>query len=484
MITKQFKQQVELEYSKLPPQDIAFEEAVLGIMISEQDWLIVLMSKLKEEVFYKPCHKVIFRAIETLFKQNKPVDLLSVINCLKQTGELDTIGGICYVTDLTGKVSSGNNSEYYTQRLCEIASIREAISVGHELTRLGFEKGTDSEELINNGISSLEGILSKYNPIVQDNKEETVERIVIDTIAVSKGEKKTAGIPSNIHNLNRVVFGWQKKHLIILAARPGMGKTAFILCEILGMAVAGVPVAVFSLEMGAEELWLRLIIIKSQIDNYRIKKGEMDEQEMESFRRAADFVVKLPIYIIDTAGMTITQVRTEAKILKKKYSIELIALDYLQLMSGDRKSGGNREQEISSISRGLKCLAKELDVPVIALSQLSRSCETRGDKRPILSDLRESGAIEQDADLVMFLWRPGYYNKDGVSDTSFNNDFKPGETEINVAKNRHGQITTVSALFEESTMTFKNPEPEFLSAPIVEDFYAGMHRTEPQDKPF
>ena len=467
---------------RIPPQDIDFEEAVLGIMISEQNWLILLMAKLKEEVFYKEAHRIIFRAIESLFKQNKPVDLLSVINALKQSESLEKVGGICYVTDLTSKVSSGNNSEYYAERLCEIASIREAITVGRELSELGFEQGIDSEELINKGISDLESILTKYNPIVQDNKEETVERIVNDTIAVSKGEKKTTGIPSNIRNLNKVVFGWQKKHLIVLAARPGMGKTAFILCEILGMAVAGVPVAVFSLEMGAEELWLRLIIIKSQINNYTIKKGEMSEDEMELFKQSAEFVVKLPIYIIDTAGMTITQVRTEAKILRKKYGIELIALDYLQLMSGDRKSGNNREQEISSISRGLKCLAKELDVPVIALSQLSRSCETRTDKRPILSDLRESGAIEQDADLVMFLWRPGYYSKDGVSDAKLDNDFTAGETEINVAKNRHGQITTVTAIFEENTMTFKNSEPEFKTIPIKQDFYSGLNRTEPMNK--
>ncbi|MAN86493.1 MAG: replicative DNA helicase [Algoriphagus sp.] len=432
---------------KVPPQAVDLEEAVLGALMLEKDALTNVIDILKVESFYKDAHKVIFQAILDLFTDSQPIDLLTVTSQLRKNGALEIAGGAFYVTELTSKVASAANIEYHARIITEQAIKRELISIASEIQKDAFEDTTDVFELLDKMEQSLFEISEKN---IRKNYSD-MKSIMREAIAEMESKKHQkdglTGVPSGFTALDRVTSGWQKSDLVIIAARPAMGKTAFVLSVLRNAAVDhSRPVAIFSLEMSSVQLVNRLISSEAELDSEKIKKGSLAEHEWAQLVHKTAKLSKAPLFVDDTPALSILELRAKCRKLKAQHDIQMIVIDYLQLMSGDSKgggNGGNREQEIASISRALKKIAKELAIPVIALSQLSRAVETRGgDKRPQLSDLRESGAIEQDADMVMFLYRPEYYGiteDEGMS--------TQGVGEVIIAKHRIGSLDTVKLRF-------------------------------------
>jgi len=432
---------------KLPPQAIELEEAVLGALMIEKDALTAVIDILKPESFYKESHQRIYNAIVTLFGNAEPVDMLTVTQQLRKNGEIEVVGGAMYITDLTTKVTSAANIEYHARVISEAAIKRALISVSSEIQRDAFEDTTDVFNLLDR-IEQAMFKISESN--IRKNYADmgTIMRQALDELEQKKNMKDgLTGVPSGFSALDRLTSGWQRSELIILAARPGMGKTAFVVSSLRNAAVDfGQAVAIFSLEMSSVQLVNRLISAEAEIDSEKIKKGNLAPHEWAQLHHKIQRLTEAPIFIDDTPALSILELRAKCRRLKAQHDIQMIVIDYLQLMSGDSsgKGGGNREQEIASISRALKNLAKELNVPVIALSQLSRAVETRGgDKKPQLSDLRESGSIEQDADMVIFLYRPEYY---GITADEAGNPVT-GVGEVIIAKNRSGSLDTVQLRF-------------------------------------
>jgi replicative DNA helicase len=431
---------------KVPPQALELEEAVLGALMLEKDALTAVIDILKPESFYKDAHAYIYDAIRTLFNESQPIDLLTVTAQLRKDGTLEQVGGAYAVTSLTTKVNSASNVEYHARIITEMAIKRELIRVSGEIQQEAFDDTTDVFDLLDKTESALFEI-SEQN--IRKNYEDmkTIMSEALNELEARKEHKDgLTGVPTGFSALDRVTSGWQKSDLVILAARPGMGKTAFVVSALRNAAVDfNRSVAIFSLEMSSIQLVNRLISAEAELESDKIKKGNLAEYEWQQLIHKTQKITNAPIFIDDTPALTILELRAKCRRLKSQHNIELIVIDYLQLMSGDSaRGGGNREQEIASISRALKGLAKELDVPVIALSQLSRAVETRGgDKRPQLSDLRESGSIEQDADIVMFLYRPEYYNitedEQGMPTT--------GVGQVIIAKHRNGSLENVNLKF-------------------------------------
>lgn len=431
---------------KLPPQAIDLEEAVLGALMIEKDALNSVIDILKAESFYKESHQRIYNAIITLFTNSEPIDLLTVTNQLRQLGELEMVGGAQYVTTLTTKINSAANIEYHARVVAQSAMKREMISVASKILQDAFEDTTDVFTLLD----TVEQSLFKISE--SNIRKNYADMSAIMTEALRELERRReqkdglTGVPSGFTQLDRLTSGWQPTELIILAARPAMGKTAFVVSSLRNAAVDfGMPVAIFSLEMSAVQLVNRMISAEAELDSEKLKKGNLAPHEWTQLHQRIDRLMRAPIYIDDTPALSILELRAKCRRLKQQHDIQMIVIDYLQLMQGDGgKGGGNREQEIASISRALKNLAKELNVPVIALSQLSRAVETRGgDKRPQLSDLRESGSIEQDADMVAFLYRPEYY---GFTQDDAGNSVQ-GVGEVIIAKNRSGSLDTIQLRF-------------------------------------
>jgi replicative DNA helicase len=432
---------------KLPPQAIELEEAVLGALMLEKDALTQVVDILRPESFYKESHKVIYTAILDLFSDSQPIDMLTVTNQLRKNGKLEIAGGAFFITELTSKISSAANIEYHARIITEQAMKRDLISIASEIQKEAFEDTTDVFELLDKMESSLFEI-SEKNIRKNYSDMRSIMKTAIMELEAKKGQKDgLTGVPSGFTALDRVTSGWQKSDLVIIAARPAMGKTAFVLSVLRNAAVDhNRPVAIFSLEMSSVQLVNRLISSEAELDSEKIKKGNLADYEWEQLVHKTAKLSKAPLFVDDTPALSILELRAKCRKLKAQHDIQMIVIDYLQLMSGDSKSGGggNREQEIASISRSLKMIAKELEVPVIALSQLSRAVETRGgDKRPQLSDLRESGAIEQDADMVMFLYRPEYY---GINEDEEGNSTM-GVGEVIIAKHRNGSLETVKLRF-------------------------------------
>jgi replicative DNA helicase len=438
--------QISESMGKVPPQAVEIEEAVLGALMLEKDALTAVIDILKPESFYKEAHALIYDAIRTLFNESQPIDLLTVTNQLRKDGTLEKVGGAYAVTSLTTKVNSAANVEYHARIITEMSIKRELIRVSGEITQMAYEDTTDVFDLLDKTESSLFEI-SEQN--IRKNYEDmkTIMHDALNELEARKEHKDgLTGVPTGFSALDRVTSGWQKSDLVILAARPGMGKTAFVVSALRNAAVDfGRAVAIFSLEMSSVQLVNRLISAEAELESDKIKKGNLAEYEWQQLIHKTKNITNAPIFIDDTPALSILELRAKCRRLKSQHNIELIVIDYLQLMSGESsRNAGNREQEIASISRALKGLAKELDVPVIALSQLSRAVETRGgDKRPQLSDLRESGSIEQDADIVMFLYRPEYYNitedEQGMPTT--------GVGQIIIAKHRNGSLEDVNLKF-------------------------------------
>jgi replicative DNA helicase len=432
---------------KIPPQAVELEEAVLGALMLEKDALTNVIDILKVESFYKDAHKVIFQAILDLFSESQPIDLLTVTTQLRRSGALEIAGGAFYVTELTSKVASAANIEFHARIITEQSIKRELIRISGEIQKDAFEDTTDVFELLDKMEQSLFEISEKNIRKNYSDMRSIMREAIIELEARKFQKDGLTGVPSGLTALDRVTSGWQKSDLVIIAARPAMGKTAFVLSVLRNAAVDhNRPVAIFSLEMSSVQLVNRLISSEAELDSEKIKKGSLADHEWAQLVHKTAKLSKAPLFVDDTPALSILELRAKCRKLKAQHDIQMVVVDYLQLMSGDTKSGGggNREQEIASISRALKKIAKELSIPVIALSQLSRAVETRGgDKRPQLSDLRESGAIEQDADMVMFLYRPEYY---GIT-VDEEDRSTAGVGEVIIAKHRNGSLENVKLRF-------------------------------------
>lgn len=431
---------------KLPPQAIDLEEAVLGALMLEKDALTAVIDILKPDSFYDDRHKEIYTAIVELFNNSEPVDMRTVANQLRKNGKIEFVGGSYYIAELTSKVSSAANIEYHARIVTEMAIKRELIKVASEIHHDAYEDTTDVFHLLDKTESALFEISEANIRKNYDNMRSLMAQAIHELEERKNHKDGLTGIASGFTALDRVTSGWQKSDLVIIAARPGMGKTAFVVSALRNAAVDfNHAVAIFSLEMSSVQLVNRLISAEAELESEKIKKGNLADYEWQQLIHKTNKLSNAPIFIDDTPALTILELRAKCRRLKAQHDVQLIVIDYLQLMSGDSsKGGGNREQEIASISRALKGIAKELDVPVLALSQLSRAVETRGgDKRPQLSDLRESGSIEQDADMVMFLYRPEYY---GITEDESGMPTQ-GVGEVIIAKHRNGSLETVPLKF-------------------------------------
>ena len=443
---------------KIPPHSIELEQAVLGALMLEKDALSTVIDILKPESFYKDSHREIYQAITDLFNNSEPIDLLTVTDQLKKEGKLEFAGGPYYLTELTNKVNSAANIETHARIITQHAIKRELIRVASEVHRDAFEDTIDVFDLLDRTEQSIFEV-SETN--IRRNYAD-IKSIMMEAINELETKKKhedgLTGVPSGFTDLDRITSGWQKSDLVIIAARPGMGKTALVVSAMRNAAVQFEKgVAFFSLEMSSVQLVNRLISAEAELESDKIKKGNLADYEWEQLLHKTNRLTKAPIFIDDTPALSVFELRAKCRRLKAQHDIQLIIVDYLQLMTGDtsRNSGGNREQEIASISRALKNLAKELNVPVIAISQLSRAVETRGgDKRPQLSDLRESGSIEQDADLVIFLYRPEYY---GITEDE-NGIPTAGTGEVIISKHRNGSVGNVNLKFIGKFTKFANLE--------------------------
>jgi len=431
-------------YGKVPPQSKDLEEAVLGAIMLEKGAFDTVVEILKPECFYVDAHQRIFKAMKSLANKSQPIDILTVVEELRSKEELDLIGGPYFVTKLTNSVVSAANIEAHSRIILQKFIQRELIRISGEIISDAYEDSTDVFDLLDQAESKMYEVTSKH----LKNNYESIDAVLVKTIQriedLRHRNEDITGVPSGFPTLDKVTYGWQNTDLIILAARPAVGKTAFALNLARNAALdprRQTPVALFSLEMSAAQLVQRILSAESEIFLEKISRGKMEEYEMKQlYTKGIQRLAQAPIFIDDTAALNIFELRAKCRRLKNINNIGLIIIDYLQLMSG---TGGNsnREQEISTISRSLKGLAKELQVPIIALSQLSREVEKRkdGNKMPQLSDLRESGAIEQDADMVCFIYRPEYYD---VTQNEMGESNR-GETHIRIAKHRNGSLETI-----------------------------------------
>jgi replicative DNA helicase len=433
-------------YGKVPPQAKDLEEAVLGAIMLEKGAFDAVIEILKPECFYVESHQRLYKAMQGLAQKSQPIDILTVVEELKVREELDMVGGPYYVTKLTNAVVSSANIEAHARIILQKFIQRELIRISGEIIGDAYEDSTDVFDLLDDAESKLFEITNNH---LRKNFD-SIDTVLVKTIQriedLRHKNEDISGVPTGFKTLDKITYGWQATDLIILAARPSVGKTAFALNLARSAALhptKPTAVAFFSLEMSAGQLVQRILSAESEIWLEKISRGKLEEHEMKQlYAKGIQKLATAPIYIDDTAALNIFELRAKCRRLKNKHNVGLILIDYLQLMSGagDNKNG-NREQEISRISRDLKGLAKELQVPIIALSQLSRAVESRkeGNKMPQLSDLRESGAIEQDADMVMFLYRPEYYD---ITANEMGESNK-GETHVRIAKHRNGSLETV-----------------------------------------
>jgi len=441
--TRPIPRDIAESLGKLPPQAIDLEEAILGALMLEKNALTAVIEFLRPEHFYKDQHQEIYQAITDLFKSSEPVDMRTVVAQLRKVGKLELVGGAFVIAELTSKVSSAANIEYHSRIIIEMAIKRELIQIASLVHHDAYEDTTDVFELLDKTEQSIFKISDSNLRKNYDNMKSLMFKAVKELQERKNHKDGLTGVPSGFSRLDRVTSGWQRADLVIIAARPGMGKTAFVVSAIRNAAIDfNLPVAMFSLEMSSLQLVNRLISAEAELESEKIKRGNLAEHEWQQLVHKTTRLSSAPIFIDDTPALSILELRAKCRRLKAEHNVQLIVVDYLQLMKGE--AGGNREQEIASISRALKGIAKELDVAVIALSQLSRGVETRGgDKRPQLSDLRESGSIEQDADIVMFLYRPEYYKITVDED----NIPTQGMAEVIVAKHRNGSLDTVKLKF-------------------------------------
>ncbi len=450
-------------FGKVPPQEPELERAVLGALLIQTDAVFLVMDILKAECFYEPANQEIFQSILDLGTGHKPVDIMTVAHDLKAKDKLDVIGGEVYLSELTDRLATASHLEFHARIVHQKYVQRELIKSAAEIQKRSYEVGGDVEELINFAESEIfkisEGSIKSETQKINVILEEAITAIE----EAAKNKAQLLGTPSGFSKLDRITSGWQPSDLIIVAARPSMGKTAFVLSMARNMAVDyQKPVAVFSLEMASLQLVNRLISAEVEIRSDKIRLGELEPYEWQQLESRVKNLDTAPLFIDDTPAISVFELRAKCRRLVRTHGVSAVIIDYLQLMTAGVDMRGNREQEVSTISRSLKALSKELNVPVIALSQLNRSVEARsGDKRPQLSDLRESGAIEQDADMVLFIHRPEYY---GMTTDQDGNSLL-GLAEIIIAKHRNGATGSVWLKFVKEYAKFMD-KPDFDSFEI------------------
>ena len=469
---------IEIIGGKIPPSDLETEEVVLGAILIEPNALATVIDILQPEVFYKEAHQRIFAAVLALYPIGEPIDVITVTNYLRKSGEIDFIGGPAYIAQLTDRVISAANIEYHARILIEKYIQRKLIEISNNIITEAYDATSDAFDILNEAENALFQI-NEQNLRRSFRSMPSVLQVVREQIETAyKNQGEYTGVVTGYYHLDQLTGGLQPSDLIIIAARPGMGKTAFALSMARNMAVEfGLPIAFFSLEMTAPQLVIRILSAQTQISSERIRKGELDDMEWMTLNEAMNKLSNVKLFLDDTPALSIFELRAKARRLKQAYDIQAIYIDYLQLMTAKIDRNSNREQEIASISRALKALAKELNIPVIALSQLSRDVEKRsGTKRPQLSDLRESGAIEQDADIVIGIYRPEYYMKEEQVDEDKLAAVK-NKAEIILLKHRNGPLGTVNlyflnqfALFTDEDISNINFEKQVFESKINEDF--------------
>lgn len=470
-----------IEGGKLPPQATDLEEAVLGALMLEKTAITEVAEILKVASFYKEAHQMIFQSMVDLFSRAEPIDILTVSSDLRKKAVLDVVGGAYYITQLTNKVSSAANIKYHAQIIAEKFLQRELIRISTEIQTEAFEDDKDAFELLDSSERKLFEV-SQGN-IKKDVRgiNAVVKEALVEINSLKDKEGGMTGISSGFARLDKVTAGFQKSDLIIIAARPGMGKTALALSLARNASLISEEkprsVAIFSLEMSSKQLVTRMLSSESEIEGDKLKRGTLADHEWQQLNTRIAKLNDAPIFIDDTPALTVFELRAKCRRLKQQHNIEIIIIDYLQLMTAGGDGKGNREQEISMISRSLKSIAKELDVPILALSQLNRSVETRGSsKKPQLSDLRESGAIEQDADMVTFIYRPEYYGLEVDED----NVSTKGIAKIIIAKHRNGALDEIPLRFINTLAKFDNLNSE----EITESFSNQMRPNEGFDNGF
>lgn len=441
---------------KLPPRDIELEEIVLGACMLEKDAYMTVCDILVPDSFYDPVNKKIYEAITTLGINQRPIDMMTVTEQLRRDGTLEEVGGAAHIVELTARVYSSANLEFHAGIVAQKYLARRLITFAANVETKAYDESNDIEELLQETESQLFDI--SQNQLKREVTQiDSVINLALEQIQnAANNESGLSGLPTGYRELDRMTSGWQNSDLIIIAARPAMGKTAFVLSMAKNMAIDyNYPIAIFTLEMSNVQLIKRLISNVASLEGEKIKSGRLSPQEEERLNSRIRTVYGAPLYLDETPGLSISELRTKARRLVREKGVRMIMIDYLQLMNATGMKLGSREQEVSTISRSLKALAKELDIPIIALSQLNRSTESREDKRPVLSDLRESGAIEQDADIVCFIHRPEYYTR--ATQDSEGNNIK-GLAYLIVAKHRSGGVGDVKLHFISKYAKFENWE--------------------------
>lgn len=425
-----------MELGKVPPHDIEAEQAVIGSMLTDRDAVISAVEVLKPEDFYREDNKIIYESALNLYNRSEPIDIITIKSELESMGKLDQVGGLEYIASLPDKVPTTANAMKYIKIVEEKSTLRNLIKTANEIIELGYDQTENVEDI-------MEGAEKKIFDVMQEKNQkgyEPIKDVLVESFTkleeLYNRKQHITGVPSGFIELDYTTAGFHESELILIAARPAMGKTAFALNIATNAALkANVPVAIFSLEMSKEQLVNRILSSEAMVDSNKIRTGKLDENDWTRLAETIGPLSEAEIYIDDTPGISITEIRAKCRKLKLEKNIGMVVIDYLQLVQGsNNKRNGSREQEIAEISRSLKVLAKELKIPVIALSQLSRAAEQRPDHRPLLSDLRESGSIEQDADIVMFLYRDDYYHEDSE---------KKGIAEVIIAKHRGGSTRTI-----------------------------------------
>ncbi|MCH5232159.1 MAG: replicative DNA helicase [Muribaculaceae bacterium] len=451
---KEFKKILTDTTGKLPPRDTDLEEVVLGACMLEKDAYMKVCDILVPDSFYDPVNKKIFQAITTLGVTQMPTDMMTVTEQLRRDGTLEEVGGAVHIAELTAKVYSSANLEFHAAIVAQKYLARRLITFAAGVESKAYDESNDIEDLLQEAESNLFDIaqhqlkreVTQINPVINQALEQIQN--------AANNESGLSGLQTGFRDLDKITSGWQNSDLIIIAARPAMGKTAFVLSMAKNMAIDfNIPIAIFTLEMSNVQLMKRLISNVASLEGEKIKSGRLSAEEEDRLNTNIRPVYGAPLYFDETPGLSISELRTKARRLVRENGVRMIMIDYLQLMNATGQKLGSREQEVSTISRSLKALAKELDIPIIALSQLNRSTESREDKRPVLSDLRESGAIEQDADIVCFIHRPEYYTK-ATQDSEGNNI--RGLAYLIVAKHRSGAVGDVKLHFISKYAKFEN----------------------------
>ena len=437
-----------MELGKIPPHDIEAEQAILGCMLTDKDAVISAIEVLKEEDFYREDNRAIYSAILSLYSRNEPIDIITVKAELVEQGNFERIGGLEYLAELPERVPTTANVEKYIKIVNEKATLRSLIQTSNELIALGYDESEDVDNIMDMAEKKVFDLSQKKSAKGYSALKDVLVGSFAELEKLYNQKGNVTGITTGFIDLDNKTAGLHNSDLIIIAARPAMGKSAFAINLATNAAVkANVPVVIFNLEMSKEQVGNRILCSEAMVDSNKIRTGQIEDDDWMKLATTLGELSEAPIYIDDTPGISIMEIRAKCRKLKIEKNIGLIVIDYLQLIQGTGKRNASREQEISEISRSLKILAKELDVPVIALSQLSRTAERRDDKRPMLSDLRESGAIEQDADLVIFLYRDDYYNEDTE---------KKNVAEVILAKHRGGSTGTVELAWMPSYTKFAN----------------------------